>query len=241
MVTAVWGEEANGSDSIRALAYSIMFDTSTPVAPKATALIRLCAKEKEGIFKLQLHDASLGVLYISAFPFPYEKLEDVITAPHKETIFSSSMRLYHCNLSPEKERRFLAQPEGTVSFVAHYIVNGKYFSRFEYDMRAEWIKSKGWILEKAHLLPGFKQTRGIGGVINDMHSLCIVAPLDSGRALRIFAGWNDISGKVPFLGEIRITYKDIIDGIEEGDKKIREYFCLHNVSAASAARALPPN
>jgi hypothetical protein len=210
-----------------------MFDTSAMVR-KVNSLIKLCPKEKDFSCRLPSHDDALGVLTAAEYPLPMDKMKEAIASSNKEKIFKTSCRSYYRDISPEKVREFFEKPDGPVSFTAHYEVNGNYFTRFVYSIHADWLKSSDWVLEKTYTLPGVKQTKGIGGYINDMRSFTIMVPLDANRTLRIFGGWNDIGGKLPMIGEIHATYRDITKTMKDAEKDIREYFNVLNDTVASA-------
>jgi len=61
----------------------------------------------------------------------------------------------------------------------------------------------------------------------------------SSHSLRIFAGWYDIGGKLPVIGEIHATYQDIIKTVTDADRDIRDYFTVQNRNVVSAACTVP--
>lgn len=237
---AAWGEVKKDDDSIRESAYSIMFDSSNLVA-KVNTLIEQCSKENERTCTLQSHNGALGVLSAVKFAVPPEKMKAVVFSTAKEKIFKTSCHFYHRDFSQEDVLQFDNKTEGSVTFIAHYEVNGNYFTRFAYDIQAEWMKSNNWIMEKTRLLPGVKQTKGIGGYINDMLSFTIIVPLDSNRTMRIFACWNDIGGKLPMIGEIHATYHDIMKTMNNSVKDIRDYFKTQHDNSMVAKYPAPDN
>jgi hypothetical protein len=232
LVSIVQGGE-KGNDSIPELAYSIMFDSLISTS-KVNELIKLCSqKTAEFSCKLKSHNEAVGVISAVEFPLSMKKLEEIITALNKGQIFKTSCHFYHSDLPLNKRNEFLKKPEGTVSFIGHYEVNGKFFTSFTYNMQAKWVKSNGWIMEKGFSLPGIRQTKGTGGYINDIQSFTLVAPLENNRALRISASWDDVGGKLPVLGKIHASCQDIFEAMKNGDNDIREYFKIQYETIAS--------
>jgi hypothetical protein len=150
-------------------------------------------------------------------------MRKIITYTHPDQIFKPSIYVFSSDLSPDKIRNFEVEPAASLGFISRQTVNGKYFTRFSYDMRTDWYKNGSLIMERKSLLPGAKQVRGFFGFINQLSYFTILVPVQN-RTRRIVAVWCDAGGKLPIIGKIRAKYKDLGDGIKISTKEMMEYF-----------------